>query len=154
MQTADLVHLNAALNATSFLLILLGLRAIRLASIDVARKASLVAKHKKFMLAAASFSAAFLVSYLVYHFTNEANKFSGEGGIRVAYLLILLTHVVLAVVQVPLILLTIAWGLKDQLAKHKKIARWTAGIWIYVSITGVLVYLLLYHLYPSPPAGA
>lgn len=149
MQTADLVHLNAALNAIAFVFILLGLRAIRRASIEVEQKTSLVAAHKKFMLTAAGFSAAFLVSYLIYHFTNEANKFAGEGAVKVVYLLILLTHIVLAAVQVPLILLTIAWGLKDQLAKHKKIARWTAAIWIYVSVTGVIVYLLLYHLYPS-----
>jgi putative membrane protein len=147
MQTADLVHLNAILNGIAFVLILLGLRAIRRAAVDATHQPALVATHKKFMLAAAGVSAAFLVSYLVYHFTNEPVKFAGEGGIRVVYLLILLTHIVLAVVQVPLILVTIAWGVKGQLDKHKRIARWTAGIWIYVSMTGVLVYLLLYHLY-------
>ncbi len=149
MQTADLVHLNAALNGTAFVLIMLGLRAIRAANraSDEAVKAPLVASHKKLMLGATGASAAFLISYLIYHFTNEANKFAGEGWIRPVYLLILLTHVVLAVVQVPMIIATVVWGLKDQLGKHKRIARWTAGIWIYVSITGVLVYLLLYHLY-------
>ncbi len=147
MQTADLVHLNALLNGVALVLILLGLRAIRAAAKDSSQQTSLVAAHKKFMLAAAGVSAAFLVSYLIYHFTNEPVKFAGEGGIRIVYLLILLTHIVLAAVQVPLILVTIAWGVKDQLDKHKRIARWTAGIWIYVSMTGVLVYLLLYQLY-------
>ncbi|MBC8403666.1 MAG: DUF420 domain-containing protein [Planctomycetes bacterium] len=147
MQTSDLVHVNATLNAVAFVLILLGLRAIRQAKIDLQRRQEWELLHKKRMLGAATASALFLVSYLVYHATNEPGRFAGKGAIKVVYLIILFSHVVLAVVQVPLILATIRWGLKNQLTKHKKIAVWTAAIWIYVSITGVVVYLALYHLY-------
>ena len=118
MQTSDLVHVNATLNAVAFVLILLGLRAIRQAKIDLQRRQEWELLHKKRMLGAATASALFLVSYLVYHATNEPGRFAGKGAIKVVYLIILFSHVVLAVVQVPLILATIRWGLKNQLTKH------------------------------------
>ena len=131
----DLVHLNAVLNGTALLLVLSGLRAI---------KQKKETRHKCLMLTAGLVSAFFLISYLIYHFNCDPVKFSGSGGWKVLYLSILVPHIVLAAVSVPLILLTIFRGLTGQIAKHKKIARWTAAIWIYVSISGVAVYLILY----------
>lgn len=130
-------HLNAGLNACSMVLIVCGLVAI---------KRSRIALHKRCMLGAASTSALFLVCYLIYHFAVGSVKFRGEGVLRTVYLTILLTHTVLAIVQVPLIVITIRHGLKGRIAKHKKIAKITAPIWLYVSFTGVVVYWMLYQL--------
>ena len=94
--------------------------------------------------AAVGVSAAFLVSYLVYHAKVGSVKYTGEGAIRVVYLAILITHVILAAVQVPLIIMTVVRGLKGQLDKHRRLARITAPIWLYVSLTGVVIYVMLY----------
>ena len=96
------------------------------------------------MLAATAVSAAFLACYLTYHFNAEPVKFGGEGAIRTIYYVILISHIFLAVVQVPLILGTIWHGVKDNRAKHRKWAKITAPIWLYVSITGVVIYVMLY----------
>lgn len=129
--------MNATLNAIAFSLIVAGLIAIK------RRREAL---HKALMLSAVGVSAAFLVSYLIYHFNAEPVKFTGEGIARVAYYTMLASHIVLAVVQVPLILMTVHAGLKDQRARHLRLAKITTPIWLYVSLTGVLVYVCLYRL--------
>ncbi|MGE3171641.1 MAG: DUF420 domain-containing protein [Planctomycetota bacterium] len=131
-----LATVDAALNALATVLIVAGLIAIKL------RKEAL---HKVLMLAAAGVSALFLVSYVTYHLNTEPVKFQGEGGWRTFYFALLITHVVLAAVQVPLILRTIWLGLKDRREQHLRWAKVTAPIWLYVSITGVVVYWMLYH---------
>ena len=131
-----LADVDASLNAVSTVLIMSGLVAIKRGN---------VALHKACMLSAAAVSALFLCCYLVYHLNAEPVRFQGEGLARAAYLALLITHVVLAAVQVPLILRTIWLGLKDRREQHKKLAKVTTPIWLYVSVTGVVVYVLLYH---------
>ncbi len=128
-----LAHVDAALNGLALVLIVAGLIAVKAGRIEL---------HKKLMLAAVGASAAFLVCYLIYHFNAEAVKYEGEYG--VVYFPLLISHIVLAAVQVPLILVTVWLGLKDRRERHKKWAKVTAPIWLYVSITGVIVYLMLY----------
>ena len=132
-----LAFVDAVLNGLAFVLICAGLVAIKRGNIEL---------HKKLMLSAVGVSAAFLVSYLTYHFTVGSVKFAGEGTIRTVYFVLLISHVILAVVQVPLILRTVYLGLKDRRAQHKKWAKVTTPIWLYVSITGVVIYWMLYHL--------
>ena len=97
------------------------------------------------MIAAFATSCLFLVSYLIYHSQVGSVRFTGQGTIRVVYFTILLTHTVLAAAIVPLVLVTLSRGLKRQDARHRAIARWTMPIWLYVSVTGVIVYLMLYR---------
>ena len=132
-----LPHVNAALNATAFALICCGLLAIR------RRREQL---HKRFMLSAVAASTLFLTSYLIYHAHVGSVKFQGEGAVRIVYFTILVSHTVLAVVQVPLIATTVVLGLRDRRARHRKWAKITAPIWLYVSLTGVVVYGMLYWL--------
>lgn len=133
-----LADLNAALNGLATILIVVGLVAIK-------RKKETL--HKAMMLSAAAVSAVFLVSYLWYHYQVGSVKYSGpEGLLRTTYFVILISHIVLAAVQLPLIILTILHGLRDRREKHRRLARITAPIWLYVSITGVVVYYMLYHL--------
>ena len=138
----DLPALNACLNATSALFLLLGYRAIRRLEID---------RHRRLMIAAASTSAVFLVSYLTYHAMVGSVRFTAQGPIRAVYFSILITHTILAAGVLPLALRTLYLGLRRRDDKHRRIARWTFPIWLYVSVTGVIVYLLLYRLYPSGP---
>jgi len=132
-----LADLNAALNATAFVLICSGLLAI---------KRGREHTHKVLMLSAVGVSAVFLMSYLIYHYKAGSVKFEGEGLVRWLYLAILISHIVLAVVQVPLIVMTVIRGLEDQREKHVRLAKITAPIWLYVSLTGVVVYVMLYWL--------
>ena len=132
-----LPHVNASLNATAFVFTMAGLIAI---------KAQRVELHKKLMLAAVSASALFLTSYLIYHFNAAPVKFGREGTIRTVYLAILFSHIVLAIVVAPLVLVTTWLGVKDRLAKHKQLAKITAPIWLYVSVTGVVIYWMLYRM--------
>lgn len=133
-----LVDINASLNATAFVLIVAGLIAI---------KKGHEAAHKKLMLTAAVVSALFLVSYLTYHYTCDSVKFGREGTtIRTVYLSVLFSHIVLAVVNAPMVITTIVLGIKNCRDKHRKWAKITAPIWLYVSITGVIVYFMLYHM--------
>ncbi|MBL8729347.1 MAG: DUF420 domain-containing protein [Planctomycetes bacterium] len=132
-----LASVDAALNALAFVLICAGLVAI---------KRGHVALHKQLMLGAVGVSALFLICYLTYHYNAEPVKFAGEGTIRTVYFVLLISHIVLAVVQVPLILRTVYLGLKDRREQHRKWAKVTTPIWLYVSITGVIVYGMLYHL--------
>lgn len=128
---------NACLNASSAVLLLTAHRLI---------KRGRVQAHKRTMLAALTSSSLFLACYLYYHAHVGSVRFAGHGWLRTTYLTILLTHTVLAVVIVPLILVTLARGLRRQDARHSAIARVTFPLWMYVSITGVVIYLMLYHL--------
>lgn len=132
-----LADVNASLNAVAFVLIAAGLLAIKKGNEHT---------HKKLMLAAAGVSALFLVSYVTYHLTCPPVKFAGVGPIKYVYYFILITHVVLAVINAPLVIATIIQGLKDNRSKHRKLAKITAPIWLYVSVTGVVVYVMLYHM--------
>jgi len=151
----SLADLNAGLNATATVLIVLGLVVIkrRRGTAERPRDAVAVRRseklHERLMLAAVSVSALFLVSYVTYHLNAEPVRFQGEGPLRTVYYVVLATHVVLAVVQVPLILMTVHAGLKDRRARHRRLARITAPIWLYVSVTGVAYYVILYWLQPG-----
>ena len=134
----DLPALNAFLNALSATFLTTGYVLIRRGD---------RVRHKRFMLAALTTSALFLTSYLVYHFNTGSRPFAGQGAIRLVYLAILLTHVVLAAFILPLALVTASRGLRSQFDRHVRIARWTLPIWLYVSVTGVVIYLMLYELY-------
>lgn len=129
---------NASLNAASALCLLSGYIAVRKRRIPI---------HRACMTAALVCSAAFLISYVVYHLKVGSVPFQGQGWIRPVYFTILISHVVLAVAIVPLAFITVRRALRRQFELHRRIARWTLPLWFYVSITGVLVYFLLYHLY-------
>jgi putative membrane protein len=132
--------LNATLNGTSAVLLTCGYVAIR------ARK---IAVHKAFMIAAFLTSTAFLISYLAYHYRVGHVAFNGQGWIRPVYFALLLTHTVLAIVIVPMIIVTLRRAWLEKFDKHRLIARWTLPLWFYVSVTGVIVYLMVYQIYPS-----
>jgi uncharacterized membrane protein YozB (DUF420 family) len=136
----DLPHLNAFLNMSSAFFLIIG---------HLQMKKGNIPAHKKFMLATFVTSALFLSSYVIYHFQHGSQPFQGQGWIRPIYFTILLTHTVCATAIVPLAILTLWRGLKREDEKHAKIAKWTYPIWLYVSITGVLIYLLLYQFYPA-----
>jgi uncharacterized membrane protein YozB (DUF420 family) len=140
MDYSLLPHLNAVLNATSGVLLVLGFYFIR------RRK---VTAHLACMFAALCVSALFLVSYLTYHYHHGTTRFAGSGGVRLLYLTILLTHTVLAVVIVPLVAVTLTRAVRGNFLRHRAIARWTFPLWLYVSVTGVVVYVMLYQLFPS-----
>lgn len=135
-----LPHFNAFLNASSFVLLTSGYLFIR-------RKRVLA--HHNCQIAAVTASALFLISYVVYHSHHGVTRFAGQGIARPIYFTILTTHTFLAVVIVPLVIITLRRARRADFARHKRIARWTLPVWLYVSITGVVVYLMLYHLYPS-----
>jgi putative membrane protein len=99
------------------------------------------------MLAALASSTLFLISYVTYHANAGSRAFTGAGPVRYVYFAILLTHIVLAAVILPMALITTARGLREQYVKHARIARWTLPMWLYVSVTGVIIYLMLYQLY-------
>jgi putative membrane protein len=136
MTIHDLPAVNAALNATSGVLLLIAYAHIR------ARR---VEQHRRFMIAAFTTSALFLACYLVYHAQVGSVPFTRQGFVRPLYFTILITHVTLAATVVPLALVTLSRGLKARYAQHRRIARWTFPVWMYVSVTGVLVYVLLYQ---------
>jgi uncharacterized membrane protein YozB (DUF420 family) len=138
MSVADLPALNAALNATAATLLVIGYRLIRRGRINA---------HRRVMLAAFTASTVFLISYLVYHANVGSRPFPGQGGVRVVYFTILITHVVLAAVILPMALITLTRALKERFDRHRRIARWTLPLWLYVSVTGVIVYLMLYQMY-------
>ncbi|GAB6054096.1 hypothetical protein JCM17960_29160 [Magnetospira thiophila] len=133
-----LPHLNAGLNALSTLLLLVGFFMI---------KTGRQQTHKKVMLGALTVSAIFLVCYLVYHFTAPIFVFKGEGWVRPIYYGMLISHVVLSAVVVPMIAMLVWNALHGRFERHRKWARWTFPTWIYVTTTGVLIYVLLYHVY-------
>jgi uncharacterized membrane protein YozB (DUF420 family) len=140
MDFSALPHLNACLNATSGVLLFAGFYFIRRGRVTA---------HLRCMTSALVVSAIFLVSYVVYHAQHGSTRFLGQGLIRPVYFAILITHTILAAVIVPLIIVTFRRARRSDFARHKRIARWTFPLWAYVSVTGVVVYLLLYQLYPS-----
>ena len=132
----ELPAVNASLNALSGVLLLCGFVMMRLKRIPL---------HRAFMIAAFATSALFLICYVVYHAQVGSVRFTREGSVRTLYYTILLTHVTLAIAVVPLAIITLSRGLKGRFPQHRRIARWTFPIWLYVSVTGVLVYVLLYQ---------
>ena len=132
----DLPAINASLNALSGVLLLAGFLLIR------ARR---IAAHRAVMIAAFATSSLFLICYLVYHAQVGSVPFPRQGLVRTVYFTILITHVVLAATVPPLAIVTMTRGLKGRYPQHRRIARWTFPIWMYVSVTGVLVYVLLYQ---------
>jgi uncharacterized membrane protein YozB (DUF420 family) len=136
MSVTDLPAVNATLNAISGILLLIAYAHIR------ARR---IQQHRRFMIAAFATSSLFLVCYLVYHAQVGSVPFTRQGFVRPLYFTILITHVTLAATVVPLALVTLSRGLKARYPQHRRIARWTFPVWMYVSVTGVLVYVLLYQ---------
>lgn len=130
--------LNAVMNAATFVFLLLALFAIWKKNIK---------RHRNFILSAFLCTSVFLLSYLLYHFTTPSTKFGGEGVIKYIYYFILVSHIILAVITVPLALISIGRGLNMEVTLHKKITRWAMPIWLYVSLTGVIVYLLISPYY-------
>ena len=136
MSISDLPAVNASLNALSGVLLLIGYVLIRNRRIE---------QHRKVMIAAFAASALFLLFYVIYHAQVGSVRFTREGFVRPLYFVILITHVTLAAVVLPLAIVTLTRGLNGRFRQHRKIARWTFPIWLYVSVTGVLVYVLLYQ---------
>jgi uncharacterized membrane protein YozB (DUF420 family) len=137
LSVADLPALNATLNATSAVLLTTGYLLIRQGRIR---------QHRAAMIGACAVSTLFLISYVIYHANIGSKPFPGQGPIRAVYFTILITHVVLAAAVVPLAVITLNRGLRARFDRHVAIARWTLPIWLYVSITGVVVYVMLYQL--------
>ena len=140
IEVTSLPAVNAALNSLSAVLLLTGFGFIR---------AGNQSAHRTSMLAACGCSTLFLISYLIYHFHVGSVPFKGQGLIRPVYFTILISHTILATAVVPLAMITLIRGLQENFVKHRRIARWTFPIWLYVSVTGVIVYWMLYWLVPS-----
>jgi uncharacterized membrane protein YozB (DUF420 family) len=138
MAISDLPLVNASLNATSAILLTSGYLLIRRGDIR---------RHKVAMISACVVSTFFLISYVIYHANAGSKPFPGRGPIRLVYFTILITHVVLAATIVPLAVVTLVRALRARFDAHIRIARWTLPIWLYVSVTGVIVYLMLYRMY-------
>ena len=138
-EVTQLPTVNAALNGIAATLLAAGYVCIRRGRVDL---------HRRCMLAAFATSALFLVSYLVYHAQAGSRPFIGEGPVRVVYFTVLVSHIVLAAAILPLAIVTLRRGLRRDDARHVALARWTLPIWLYVSVTGVVVYWMLYRLYP------
>ena len=138
MTIADLPALNATLNGIAAVLLVIGYVLVRRRRFE---------QHRRVMLTAFGTSVLFLVSYLIYHANVGSRPFPGQGPIRLVYFTILITHIILAAAIVPLALVTLSRGLSRRYDRHRQIARWTLPIWLYVSITGVAVYLMLYRMF-------
>ena len=138
MSVADLPALNASLNGVAALLLIAGYMFIKRRQIPA---------HRASMLAAVAASALFLISYVIYHANAGSKPFPGIGPVRVVYFVILVTHIVLAAAIVPMVLMTLVRALKQRFDRHAAIARRTLPLWLYVSATGVVIYVMLYRLY-------
>ena len=138
LELSDLPALNATLNGISAAFLVAGFVLIKQRRWQA---------HRRCMLGALASSALFLISYVIYHANIGSRPFTGTGPVRFVYFSILITHVVLAATILPLALVTAARGLRAQYDKHVRIARWTLPLWLYVSVTGVIIYLMLYQLY-------
>jgi len=136
-----LPHVNACLNSASAILLICGFLFIRRGRVNA---------HRNCQISAVITSTLFLASYLTYHYYHGTTRFTGVGIVRPIYFIILFSHTVLAIVIVPLVIVTLLRAVRGDFQRHRKIARLTLPVWIYVSVTGVLVYLMLYHLYPAP----
>lgn len=141
LEITDLPHVNATLNGATILFLAGGLYFI----LNGERE-----RHRACMIAALVVSVAFLASYLTYHFNSGLAKFGGEGLIRPIYFTILIIHILVAAVITPLVPLTAYWALTEQFARHKRIARWTWPLWMFVAVSGIVVYVMAIHLYPDP----
>lgn len=144
MNVTDLPHVNAALNLTCTILLVVGYVQIR---------KKRIAAHRACMVSATFVSAAFLACYLIYHYAVGSVRFAHPGVLRVVYLTILASHTLLAVTVPFLVGITLWRALRGDFVRHRRIARWTYPIWLYVSVTGVIVYLMLYQLFPGPAAS-
>jgi putative membrane protein len=134
----SLAPLNAILNGCATILLAAGFVFIKLKHVRA---------HRACMLAALGFSAVFLVSYLTYHYHVGDVRFGGQGWIRPVYFAILIPHIILAGTIVPLALVTLYFAWRGRFVKHRRIAKWTRPLWMYVSVTGVVIYFLLYRIY-------
>jgi uncharacterized membrane protein YozB (DUF420 family) len=135
-----LPHLNACLNGTSALLLFTGYTFIRTRNVTA---------HRACQIAALVISLLFLASYLTYHYHHGATRFQGTGLVRTFYFTVLTSHTILAMVIVPLVILTFYRAFRGEFSKHRRIARITLPLWLYVCVTGVIVYLMLYQIYPN-----
>ena len=143
MRLVDILPaVNASLNATTGVLLVIAYVLIR---------KKRIAQHRRFMLAACGTAILFLVLYVTNHYLRHGlvTRFTGTGPIRPVYFFILISHTILAITIVPMVIVTVINGLRMRVPRHRRIARWTFPLWIYVSVTGVLVYFFLYHWFPS-----
>lgn len=142
MDISALPTVNATLNLIAATFLVLGRQAVKRGEVD---------RHRKFMGAALLTSAIFLISYLTYHYFVGHTKYVGSAVMYGIYLIVLIPHVILATVQVPFILAAVWFALKGRFVTHVRIVQWVWPVWLYVSVTGVLVYLMLYHLPKGTP---
>lgn len=140
ISVGDLPTVNATLNGTSALLLVAGYIAIRGGRRSV---------HRALMLTALGTSILFLASYLFYHYHAGTTRFTGEGLVRLFYFVVLTSHTILAMVIVPLVAVTLYLAVRERFPRHRRIARWTFPLWLYVSVTGIVVYVMLYQLFPA-----
>jgi len=138
MTVADLPAVNATLNGISAILLTIGWILISKRRIE---------QHRKVMLSAFATSTLFLICYVIYHANVGSKPFPGQGPIRTVYFAILIPHIILAAVTLPMALITLSRALRSRFDRHARIARWTLPIWLYVSVTGVIVYVMLYRMY-------
>lgn len=138
MSVTDLPAVNATLNAISATLLVIGYVLVRRRKLDA---------HRNVMIAAFTVSSLFLIGYVIYHYNVGSRRFPGQGPIRSVYFFILITHIVLAALVPPMAIVTLVRGLRARYDTHARLARWTLPIWLYVSVTGVIVYLMLYRMY-------
>lgn len=138
--TKSLAHVIGGINTLTTLLLIAGLIYIKQRKID---------RHRAAMTGAFALGCLFLACYVAYHISNPANRFSGEGTVRYVYFFILITHIALSLVVLPLVLRAMYYAVTGQISRHKSIVRYAYPIWLYVSASGVIVYLMLYHLFPT-----
>ncbi|HEX8288585.1 MAG TPA: DUF420 domain-containing protein [Pyrinomonadaceae bacterium] len=138
--TKNLSHAIGIINSATTILLITGLFSI---------KQNKIFQHRIVMTAAFILGAFFLVCYVTYHISNPSNKFYGEGFVRYIYFFILITHIALSLVVLPLVLRAMFFAVTNQISRHKSIVRYAYPIWLYVSVSGVIVYLMLYHLFPA-----
>lgn len=137
---SDLPAVNAILNGLAGILLITGFLSIRRRRVD---------RHRAAMISALTVSTLFLATYLFYHYHAGSTRFTGQGWVRPLYFAILISHTVLAAAIVPLVLVTLYRALRGDFVRHRRIARFTFPVWLYVSVTGIVVYLMLYQLFPS-----
>ena len=138
--TKNLSHVIGGINTLTTIALIAGLVCIKIKKVHL---------HRMAMIAAFALGAFFLVCYVVYHATNPANKFTGDGAARTVYFILLISHIGLSLVVLPLVLRAMFYAATKQFEKHKRIVKFAYPIWLYVSITGVIVYAMLYHLFPA-----
>ena len=138
MSVTDLPLVNATLNAISAVLLVIGYVLIRQRRIE---------QHRRVMIGAFATSVLFLICYVIYHANVGSKPFTAQGPVRTVYFVILITHIVLAAFVPPMAIITLIRGLRERYDRHARLARWTLPIWLYVSVTGVIVYVMLYQIY-------